>query len=132
MKKLNLIFLLGWIAFIGTKAQDSKDPVLADFTYQLEFDFTGEVTSTLDSTFIVYCVIDASKLKDFEKLIVKRGKSLEKLNEQQIDFTDKSKVTKKMGKLRIELGKAGEDISYMEIEALHKNGEKVKIMNNQK
>jgi len=129
MKKLIFILYLFLFAFTNLKAQTTSENVSGDIEYNLEFEFSGETTSALDSTFIVYCVIDASKVKDYEKIIVKSGKNSNLLKEQQIDLSDETKVSKKSGKLKIELGKAGENLSNVEVLMQKKeNGDVVKIL----
>lgn len=132
MRKLNLTLILVLLSFIKLNAQNPQEKNSDEITYQLEFDFSGEVTSSLDSTFIVYCVVDASKIKNYEKLILKTGKNANKLIERQIKFSNNSKVKKKLGKMRIELGKAGEDLSIIDLGLLNSNGEKVKMSISQK
>jgi hypothetical protein len=127
MKKLNFLLFLSVIAIGGINAQSSSDKISDDIIYDLEFEFTGEISPSLDSTFIVLCIIDAKKLKKFQKVILKSGANAESVNEQYIDLTDESKVQKKLSKMKIKLGKAGEELSNIEIFLLDESGEKIKI-----
>lgn len=122
MKKLKTaLILLGFLTCYGVNAQ-KKTETGENLKYQLEFKFTGEVSTELDSTFLVFCVIDADNAKNFDNLIAKTGKNTEELVSKRIDLNDKSKVIENKGKLSIELGKAGEDLSVIELEIIDKNG----------
>ena len=98
---------------INTSPQDSN------MVYNLEFKFTGEVTSQLDSAFIIYCVIDKQFLINKNELIIKTYKHIDStetniIRKNIIDIERDHLSTEDNG-IKIEIGKASQDISYINV-----------------
>lgn len=101
-------------AFSNLTAQEKPDRVKLK-EYQLEFVFTGEVSPSLDSTFIAYCVFNERDLKEIKKVMVKTGARASDLKSTTIDMADTTKITRKNKKVYIELGKAGQKMSIIKV-----------------
>lgn len=98
---------------MNTSPQDSN-PV-----YKLEFEFAGEVTSQLDSAFIIYCVIDKKYLINKNELIIKTYKHIDStetniIRKNIVDIERDHLSTEDNG-IKIEIGKASQDISYINV-----------------
>ncbi|MBN1187851.1 MAG: hypothetical protein JXB49_36595, partial [Bacteroidales bacterium] len=101
------------LAVNNLTAQKNADKVL-EKEYQLEFQFTGEVSPQLDSTFLVYCVFDLKDMSDIKSIQIKRGNKRDLLISEDIDLSNPIRVQKRDKKMYIKIGKS--DVNAYNIE----------------
>jgi hypothetical protein len=120
-KTLSLI-MLSILAFSSLHAQKKTDKKKIK-EYQLKYEFTGEVSSNLDSTFLVYCVFDKKEFKKIKKIKIKSGEEYSKLKEVFIESNDSKKIKKKGKKVYVEVGKSDENTEIIEVYTADDSGE---------
>lgn len=126
MRKIVISFLLLLVTFY-INAQLSE-PVLNETSlkYNLEFKFTGEVLNSVDSVFIVSCIIDESLLENVSAVILKSGKSINQLIEMRIEKSDFKNSLSKEGKVYFEIGTANEDLIVIKV-MIVKEGSEIEL-----
>lgn len=125
MKKFMLLFLLG-VVFTGISANaQNKKSTTIDLYYELAFKHDVTNSVSLDSIFNIQCIINKKDIKNFEEIKVKTGKSQKNLSITEYSIAD----FEESNEVELNLGKAGEFTSIIEVYLIDKDGKEKKLKN---
>lgn len=111
----------------------NNSPQDSNLGYNLEFEFTGEVTNQLDSAFIIYCVINKQYLINKKELIIKTYKHKDStetniIRKNMVEI-EKDNISTEDNNIKIELGKASPELSKIEVFVVESDGKITQLMN---
>lgn len=115
LKLLIFINLFSLVALRGIGNNSvSKDST--EYESYLHYEFAQlNCTTTNDSIFNIYVILDSKEIKDLKSFIVKSGKDKEIIESEQILLNDSKKVKIKENQCQIKIGTTESKFNYFEI-----------------
>ena len=115
LKLLIFIYLFSLVALRGIGNNSvSKDSTKYESYIHYEFAQLN-CTTTNDSIFNIYVILDSKEIKDVKSFIVKSGKDKEIIESEQILLNDSKKVKIKENQCQIKIGTTESKFNYFEI-----------------